>query len=163
MSPPGREATQRDSREVEPGQNRRGHGAQERRKAARRAAREVTVQAINVNADVRREARDGTDVAGWRARCSCGWNELVKVGVEDAHGPAVTKAWTAHAKRFDNDRHTLVRALPELGERDHLPHANAVQRLTGDLEGLFMERRVETAGSLTTPYRGRTAHYREDR
>lgn len=124
-----------------------------RRKAARR---DRTVQAINVNADVRREARDGTDVAGWRARCTCGWNQL-------APSPAdAVAAWRAHYKRFENDRHLIMRPLPELGERDHKPHANAVERLTGDLEVLFKERRVETAGSLTVPFRGRTAHYRED-
>lgn len=117
-----------------------------------------TVTAINVNADVRREARDGTDVAGWRARCACGWNHL------EPDQTAARSSWGEHAKRFDNDRHTLLRALPELGERDLLPHANAVQRLTGDLEVLFDDRRVETAGqSARVPYRGSTAHYREDR
>lgn len=126
-----------------------------RRKAARR---ERTVVAINVNADVRQKARDGTDVAGWRARCSCGWNQL------EPDQTAARSSWGEHAKRFDNDRHTLLRALPELGERDLLPHANAVQRLTGDLEVLFDDRRVETAGlSARVPYRGSTAHYREDR
>jgi hypothetical protein len=125
-----------------------------RRKAARR---ERTMQAINVNADVRQKARDGTDVAGWRARCTCGWNQL------EPDAATARSSWGAHAKRFENDRHVFLRPLPELGERDRKPHPNAVQRLTGDLGELFEDRRVETAGSLTTPYRGSTAHYREDR
>lgn len=116
-----------------------------------------TVRAINVNADVRQKARDGTDVAGWRARCSCGWNQL------EPNAVAARSSWGEHAKRFDNDRHTLLRALPELGERDRLPHANVVERLSGDLEGLFMERRVETAGTLRIAFYGRTAQYRKDR
>lgn len=123
----------------------------------RQSASRQTVRAINVNADVRREARDGTDVAGWRARCTCGWNQLEPSQV------AARSSWGAHAKRFTNDAHTLLRALPELGDRDQLPHPNVVERLSGDLEVLFDDRRVETAGSLTVPYRGRTAHYREDR
>lgn len=116
-----------------------------------------TVQAINVNATVRQKARDGTDVAGWRARCSCGWNQL------EPDAPTARSSWGVHAKRFTNDAHTLLRPLPELGERDHKPHPNLVERLSGDLEGLFMERRVETAGSWTERFYGSTAHYREDR
>jgi hypothetical protein len=159
MSPPGGDAAQTEpvSLTVEIGEVQKSR--QRSRGAKRRVAldRYRTMQAINVNADVRREARDGTDVAGWRARCTCGWNRLEPDQV------TARSSWGEHAKRFDNDRHTYVRALPELGERDHLPHPNVVERLSGDLEGLFDDRRVETAGSLTVPYRGSTAHYREDR
>lgn len=125
----------------------------------RGSAKARTIRAINATADARREVRDGHELAGWRAICRCGWKT---VGA-DKH--AALREHVEHERRFENDRHALALAVPEVGGRDLLAHPNAVEHLTSELDGLYVAWREETAPEIrarAATFYGHVARFREE-